>query len=168
MAKKLSRVGELLFIFTMFLFAVPISDLLLDLFQISSWTAAFGSIIAIVLLSLIFYNKILKIDRIFIAILSMRCLKEFIFIVTFVYSMVIIAFASFYYCLDRLYHPTSSYLKWFYFSVVTLTTVGYGDVIPINGAMQLLVSFEAFIGYILLPIIFTIGLKLILKDKSRY
>lgn len=167
MAKKLSRFGELLFLFAMFLFAVPISDLLLDLFQISSLTAAFASIIVILFFSMIFYHKVLMIDRIFITILSIRRLKEFIFIVMLMYGMVITAFATFYYCVDRVYYPASSYLKWFYFSAITLTTVGYGDVIPINGLMQLLVSLESFIGYVSLPIFFTIGLGLILDEKKR-
>ena len=168
MAKKISRWGELLFLFTMFLFAVPISDLLLGLFDLSNWAAALISIIVILVLSLIFYNKILMIDRIFITILSLNCLKEFILIVALVNGMVIISFASFYYCVDRYYHPASSYLKWFYFSVITLTTVGHGDVMPINGFMQMLVTLESLIGYILLPIIFTVGLKLIMTDKRRF
>lgn len=45
MAKKLSRSGELFFMFAMFLFAVPISDLFLTLFNISNLAAAFCSII---------------------------------------------------------------------------------------------------------------------------
>lgn len=166
MAKKLSRSGELFFLFAMFLFAVPISDLFLHLFHISNLAAAFCSIILILFFSLIFYHKVLMIDRIFITILSIRHLKEFIFLVTMMYCMLIIAFATFYYCVDRLYHPTSSYIKWFYFSVITMTTVGYGDVVPINGGMQLLVSLESFIGYISLPIFFTIGLGVILDSRK--
>jgi len=166
-ARKLSRFGELLFLFAMFLLAVPISDLLLDLFHISSLAAAFISIIVILLFSMFFYNKVLMIDRIFITILSIRHLKEFIFIVMLMYGMLITAFATFYYCVDRIYHPASSYFKWFYFSAITMTTVGYGDVVPINGWMQLLVSVESFLGYVSLPIFFTIGLGLILDGKRR-
>lgn len=165
MAKKLSRWGEILFLVSMFFLAVPISDLLLDVFQISSLAAASASIVAILVFSLIFYHKILMIDRIFITILSIRRLKEFIFIVIFMYGMFITAFATFYYCVDRLNHPSSSYFKWFYFSVVTLTTVGLGDVAPSNMVMQILVSIESFIGYISIPIIFTIGLGLMMKEK---
>ncbi|MCR6544895.1 potassium channel family protein [Dehalobacterium formicoaceticum] len=168
MAKKLSPKGEIMFLLTMFLFAIPISDFLLGFFGVPGILAALISILLILILALVFYQKILMIDRVFIAILSMRCLKEFVMIVVLVYGLVIVAFATFYYCVDRFYYPTSSYFKWFYFSVITLTTVGYGDVTPINGLMQFLVSLEAFIGYILLPIIFTIGLRLILKDKNGY
>ncbi|MEL7566496.1 MAG: ion channel [Dehalobacterium sp.] len=167
MARKLSRFGELFFLFAMFLFAIPISDLLLDLFHVSSLTAAFVSIILILFFSMVFYNKVLMIDRIFITILSIRHLKEFVFLVMLLYGMLITAFATFYYCVDRIYHPASSYFKWFYFSVITMTTVGYGDVVPINGWMQLLVSLESFIGYVSLPIFFSIGLGLILDGKKR-
>ncbi len=168
MAKKLSTKGEIIFLLTMLLLAIPISDLLLGIFGIPGIVAAVISILLILTLALVFYQKILMIDRVFIAILSMRCLKEFVMIVVLVYSLVIVAFATLYYCIDRFYYPTSSYLKWFYFSVITLTTVGYGDVTPINSLMQFMVSLEAFVGYILLPIIFTIGLRLILKDKNGY
>ena len=167
MAKKLSRIGEILFLFTMFLFAVPISDVLLGFFQISSLSAAFLSVFIILFFSAFFYKKVLMIDRIFFTILSIRCLKEYIFIVTIMYGMLITTFATIYYCVDRVNQPASSYLKWFYFSAITMTTVGYGDVTPINGVMQLIVSLESFIGYISLPIFFTIGLGLIMKEKGR-
>lgn len=154
MAKKISRFGEFLFLFTIFLCAVPLSDLLLGLFQISSFTAALVSVSGIVVFSAFFYHKVLMIDRVFIAILSIRCLKEYIYIVSFMYGMLITAFATAYYCIDRVYQPASSYIKWFYFSAITMTTVGYGDITPINGLMQVLVSLESFIGYISLPIFF--------------
>jgi len=38
----------------------------------------------------------------------------------------------------------------FYFSVVTLTTLGYGDVLPASGAAQVVAIIEVFIGYIAL------------------
>ncbi|MGI6686288.1 MAG: ion channel [Bacillota bacterium] len=165
MSKKLSRFGELLFIFSMLLFSLPICDLLLSIFQISSLLAAFLSVLLVVVFSSFFYQKVLMIDRIFFMILSIRCLKEYILIITIMYGMLITTFATIYYCVDRVYQPASSYLKWFYFSVITMTTVGYGDVTPINGLMQVVVSLESFIGYISLPIFFTIGLGLIMKDR---
>jgi voltage-gated potassium channel Kch len=166
-AKKLSRLGEFIFIFSMFLLAVPISDLLLGILDISSLAAAFFSVLAILFFSLFFYKKVIMIDRIFIAILSIRCLKEYIFLVTLMYGLLITTFATVYYCMDRITQPASSYLKWFYFSAITMTTVGYGDVTPVNGIMQLLVSLESFIGYVSLPIFFTIGLGLIMRERGR-
>ncbi|ATW25306.1 ion channel [Candidatus Formimonas warabiya] len=151
---------------SMFFLAVPMSDLLLNLLHLSHLAAALASISVILVISAFFYHKVLLIDRIFIKILSIRCLKEFIFLVGLLYGIIITAFATFYYCIDRFYQPASSYLKWFYFSVITVTTVGYGDVTPINGLMKLLVSLECFIGYISIPVIFTIGLMLIVNENK--
>ncbi len=151
----------------MFFLAVPISNLFFDFLHISNLIAALASIILIMVLSLIFYRRILMIDRIFISILSIHCLKEFILIVVLMYGMLVSAFATFYYCIDLVCrHNFSSYFHWLYFSVITLTTVGYGDIAPINGFMRLLVSLECFIGYISVPIIFTIGLRLLLKENK--
>ena len=45
-------------------------------------------------------------------------------------------------------HPTP--LSHIYFSVVTLTTLGFGDVVPTNWQGQVIVMFEVFTGYIML------------------
>ena len=41
-------------------------------------------------------------------------------------------------------------LSSFYFSVVTLTTLGYGDVLPASLGAQVVVLFEVIMGYIML------------------
>ena len=43
-----------------------------------------------------------------------------------------------------------TWLSPFYFSVVTLTTLGYGDVLPATAAAQAVVIFEVVIGYVML------------------
>lgn len=45
-------------------------------------------------------------------------------------------------------YPTA--LSSFYYSVVTLTTLGYGDVLPVSMAAQVLAMIEVFIGYVML------------------
>jgi len=45
-------------------------------------------------------------------------------------------------------HPT--YLSTLYYSVVTLTTLGYGDVVPASPAAQLLAMCEVAVGYVML------------------
>jgi hypothetical protein len=40
--------------------------------------------------------------------------------------------------------------NYFYFSVVSFTTVGFGDITPINGPEKLLVAFEILSGYVML------------------
>jgi voltage-gated potassium channel Kch len=37
-----------------------------------------------------------------------------------------------------------------YFSVVTLTTLGYGDIVPSSTAAQVLCMVEVFMGYVML------------------
>ncbi len=39
-------------------------------------------------------------------------------------------------------------LTWFYFSVVTFTTLGFGDVTPIGWVGELVVMIEVILGYI--------------------
>ncbi|NMA14023.1 MAG: hypothetical protein GX930_02155, partial [Clostridia bacterium] len=116
-------------------------------------------------IALLFYQRIITVDKIFIAIISIKLLKEFIFVVLTLYGLLITTFASFYYLIALADGLNVSYLKWFYFSVITLTSVGYGDIVPINSTMMLLVSLESFLGYISPSIIFTIGLGLILKEN---
>lgn len=45
-------------------------------------------------------------------------------------------------------HPTA--ISSFYYSVVTLTTLGYGDVLPASMAAQILAMIEVIIGYVML------------------
>ena len=40
----------------------------------------------------------------------------------------------------------ASFERWIYFSFVTLTTVGYGDITPVATSARALGTFEAFIG----------------------
>lgn len=48
--------------------------------------------------------------------------------------------------------PGSGWLNYLYFSVITLTTVGFGDVVPITTAAKFLSTVEAFVGFIMLGI----------------
>jgi hypothetical protein len=45
---------------------------------------------------------------------------------------------------------TGSYARMFYFSAVTITTLGYGDIVPITTAARLLVAAEAILGIVLI------------------
>ncbi|MBW8722289.1 MAG: two pore domain potassium channel family protein [Polaromonas sp.] len=59
-------------------------------------------------------------------------------------------FALIYYLLPTLYEPKlSSFATAFYFSGVTIATLGYGDIKPIDQASQLLAVYEVFSGILL-------------------
>jgi len=44
----------------------------------------------------------------------------------------------------------------FYYSIVTFTTLGYGDITPNNLAAQVYSVFEVFIGYVMLGVLLTV------------
>ncbi len=50
-------------------------------------------------------------------------------------------------------HPAHVYLTMIYFSLVTLTTVGYGDITPVGGYAQMFSGVEALIGQLYLAIL---------------
>ena len=51
---------------------------------------------------------------------------------------------------------TVSAFTYVYFSVVTFSTLGFGDVTPLNWAGELLVIVEVFLGYVMLGGLITI------------
>ncbi|MGE6447934.1 ion channel [Pseudoalteromonas tetraodonis] len=65
--------------------------------------------------------------------------------------------------------PLLNSVNAFYFSVVTQTTLGYGDIVPVSSVAKLLVSFHASFGVILLAIIagLTISVGLEQRKLSR-
>jgi len=68
-------------------------------------------------------------------------------------------------------HPAHIYLTMIYFSLVTLTTVGYGDIAPISGFAQMFAGMEALIGQLYLAILvaYLVGSSLsarLLRDRE--
>jgi voltage-gated potassium channel len=76
------------------------------------------------------------------------------------YSLVVIVFASIYSALDHLTHVPHfridgavrelSFSEGLYFSLTTISTVGYGDITPATNAVRILVSIEIVSGLLLL------------------
>jgi len=58
--------------------------------------------------------------------------------------------------LHMINHPDRSILDYFYFSTVTITTLGYGDITPINDTQKILAATEAVFGYLQLGILLTL------------
>lgn len=46
--------------------------------------------------------------------------------------------------------PENPFWTFFYYSVVTFTTLGFGDITPISNVMKIIVMIEVFLGYIML------------------
>jgi voltage-gated potassium channel Kch len=48
--------------------------------------------------------------------------------------------------------PSEAFATMLYFSFVTITTLGYGDIVPVSGAAKILSSGEALFGQIYLAV----------------
>lgn len=55
------------------------------------------------------------------------------------------------------------YWKSFYFSIVTWTTLGYGDVIPLEDARPV-AAIEALLGYVVMALLIAVVLAMLRKD----
>ena len=76
------------------------------------------------------------------------------------YSMIVIVFAAIYRIIDRYAAGTHflfageprdlSFIECLYFSIITLSTVGYGDLVPLSPAVRLIVGAEIICGVLLL------------------
>ena len=87
------------------------------------------------------------------------------------YSMIIIIFAGIYKTIERMsdvYHfmvrghaQHLSFIESLYFSLVTLSTLGYGDIVPISNAIRLIIGLQTFLGTLL----FFFGVHAILGHK---
>jgi hypothetical protein len=64
--------------------------------------------------------------------------------------LVALVFAGLFSLVDVQYGGNRTYLSPIYYSVVTLTTLGYGDVLPASPAAQVLAMLEVIIGYLAL------------------
>lgn len=87
------------------------------------------------------------------------------------YSMNIIIFAGIYKTIDNLssmhhfaVHGTGrdlTFIESLYFSLVTLSTLGYGDIVPITNGIRLIVGLQTFVG----ALMFFFGVHAILGHK---
>ncbi|MFT7356098.1 MAG: hypothetical protein ACI92T_003149 [Pseudoalteromonas distincta] len=70
------------------------------------------------------------------------------------YVILVFSFAFIYWLNPNFWDEPLSFIKSFYFSVITITTLGYGDITPKSDSAMLLTSVEALLG------IFVIGIYL--------
>ncbi len=62
-------------------------------------------------------------------------------------------------------YPTDLFLDFFYFSVITVTTIGYGDINPVTPLAKILVTIQSAMGYLLLSIM--LGLMIAWLDRRK-
>jgi len=75
-------------------------------------------------------------------------------------SMIVISFSLIYSLVDIDFGEYRTILSPLYFSVVTFTTLGFGDVVPMSIGAQIATISEVIIGYLMLG-----GLLSILSNK---
>jgi len=73
-----------------------------------------------------------------------------IFFIDFIFSCIFFASSDSFNNLTIPDNPGATFIKSFYYSTVTLLTLGYGDVFPKFWGGQIIVTGEVFIGYVLL------------------
>jgi tetratricopeptide (TPR) repeat protein len=80
----------------------------------------------------------------------------------FLFSLIFCCFGL----IDHASSPKDKLLGWpqaFYFSIVTFTTLGYGDILPQNWIGQVLVAFEVLLGYFMLGALVAIIIRKITR-----
>jgi hypothetical protein len=60
-----------------------------------------------------------------------------------------------------------SFFSFFYYSVVTFTTLGFGDIVPLKGWLQALVIAEVTCGYIMLGFLISLISNYLLSRRNR-
>lgn len=87
----------------------------------------------------------------------------------FISQSFVILFSLIFFCCNLIYNANQSVansiglLQSFYFSVVTFTTLGFGDIVPKHGLGQILVALEVMLGYLLLGTLIAILIRKITR-----
>ncbi len=75
-------------------------------------------------------------------------------------AALVVGFAAAYMQLEMSWGPGQSWVTALYYSVVTVTTLGYGDILPLSKAAQVVATIQVIFGYVMLG-----GLLSILSNK---
>ena len=91
--------------------------------------------------------------------------------VFFIYILIDVVFAFVYRVVSLMYptsfeRPIGDFVDAFYYSTITITTLGYGDIHPTAAATKWLASVEALLGMALLAGVLSTAIAVSLKDRK--
>lgn len=84
------------------------------------------------------------------------------------YASVIFMSAVLYFYLPGIFEKKNTFVDSLYFSVVTITTLGYGDISPVSGIGKTIAAIEALLGVILIGVfLLAVSNQLIEKEERK-
>ena len=137
----------------LYVILMPMIDYSSFPFHIIIATAAFGKTMIITLTTMKQLSKLIKICHSF---------ERLLWVFGLIIIISIFSFATDYTCLFQLSHTafegiadySNSYIynlyHFFYFSVITFSTVGYGDITPVSDIARFIVMLEIFLSFFLI------------------
>ena len=86
------------------------------------------------------------------------------------YFMIVFDFALFYLIISKsdnaAFNVPLDFASAFYFSMVTMATVGYGDIVPVDASTRLLVCLEIVLGLGFTVLLFAMLANIVVKPRS--
>jgi len=83
------------------------------------------------------------------------------------YLLVILISAALYFSLPKIFENDINFGDSLYFSVVTITTLGYGDLSPISGVGKFIAAIEALLGVVLMGVFLLAVSNQLIENEER-
>lgn len=126
-------------------------------FQSSAQTVALNIILLVIVISLLLDNLVANTSIAFISRFPANALRSAVLTI-FAFAQIVISYSVFYVMLAYSFKPELTSIRALYFSFVTITTLGYGDILPLADAwlVMLLIISELVIGLFFLVVLFSL------------